>query len=107
MAVVCVNDLAHDREPEARALRLGRKERTENALEVVGRDPRAAVPNLDHNLRWQRVALTRWLFLSRYERRSDVHVAFTAQRLERIREQVREELAQLMGVGQKLRHVRG
>ena len=107
MSVVRVDHLAHDRQAEAGALRLGREERTENSLEIVGRDAGPVVAHFDDDLRRQRL-----------DRRpagssspgssvaADLDVPFAAERLERVGEQVREQLPQLMRVGEQLRHVR-
>ena len=101
-----VHDLAHDRQAQARALRLGREERTENALQVVGRNARPGVAHFDDDLRRLRLAVADRLVFARQQRRADVDVAFAAERFERVGEQVREQLAQLVRVGQQLRHVR-
>ena len=106
MAVMRVNHFPHDRQPEARALRLGREKRTEDALEIVRRDARTVVSDLDHDLRRQRLAFARRLLLAGDDGRADVDVSFAAERLEGVGEQVREELPQLVRVGEQIRHVR-
>ena len=48
MSVMRIHDLAHDGQTQARALWLGRKERTENPLEIVGRNAGSVVPDFDN-----------------------------------------------------------
>ena len=47
LTAVFVHDLRNDREPEPDALRLGREERVEDRLQVLGLDPDAAVDHGD------------------------------------------------------------
>ena len=92
--------------PEARALRLGREERTEDALEVVGADARPVVAHLDDDLRRQRIGRAGRLVLARHELDVNLDVALAAERLEGVGQQVREQLPQLVRVGQQFRDVR-
>src|SRR4051812_8493475 len=48
-AVVRVDDLPHDRQAEARALRLGREERVENSIAQILRHARPVVCDVDHD----------------------------------------------------------
>ena len=95
--VVRVHDLADDRQPEARALRLGREERVEDPSRIVRRHARAVVGDLDDDASRPGPACRRagsWSSTPCAAAMRDR--ALAAERLERVDQQVGEHLAQLV-----------
>ena len=70
------------------------------------RNARAGVTHFHDDLRRLRIDRAHRLVLAGQQPGADVDVALAAERFEGVREQVREQLAQLVRVGQQLRHVR-
>src|SRR5919107_3727991 len=89
-SVVRVDDLPDDGEAQARPLRLGREERTEDPIDYVAWNARPVVADFDLHHGSLRLAARRTVFHQRV--RLDGDVAPTAQRLERVGDQIGEDL---------------
>src|SRR4029079_10806927 len=109
-AVVRVDDLPHDRQPESRPLRLRREERVEHAILQLVRNPGAVVGNLDDQHRHARetVAALRVLLFDGARPRRNPDAPLAVHGLERVDHQVREHRTELVLVAldsrQVLRH---
>src|SRR4029078_13099112 len=97
-AVVRVDDLPDDRQPEPRALWLGGEERAENPIHHFGRDPRAGVGDGDHHHRARRLLRRGALFLAVDRDRGDLDRAGAVHRLEGVGDEIGEDLPQLVRV---------
>ena len=85
-----IDDLPHDREAEARSLRLGGEKRIEDPVAQICRDARAVVGDLDDDHRRRRgpAAGERRILLDGAGRGADRDVAAPVERLERVGDQV-------------------
>jgi hypothetical protein len=106
VTIVRVHNLAHDSEPEPRSLGLRAEKRTENALHVVGRNAGTGVPHFNHHLRRLRIGRAHRFLFAGQQPCANVHVPFAAEGFEGVCQKVGLELAKLVRIGQKLRHVR-
>ena len=108
-AVVRIDDLANDRQSQPRSLRLGRKERAENPVLHLSGHTGTAVGNVDddeiRSLRWLRPLV----LFGGGEGCSDPNLTLPAQGLERVDQQVREQLPKLdliaLDAGQVVGHI--
>src|SRR5215211_8484072 len=92
-AVVCVDDLANDRQAEAGALWLGREERTEDLVDDVRRHAGAVVHHIDlHHWDGLHVAADGDFVFGGELYRRDLHGSLASHRFEGIGQEVGEQL---------------
>jgi hypothetical protein len=108
-AVVRVDDLAHDGQPEAGALGLGGEERIEDAIRELRGHAGPVVGHLhdDRACRRRCVAGLRVLVVAEAARRRDGDVPVPLERLECVHDEIREHLAELVAVAIERRQVGG
>src|SRR5262249_3676638 len=107
--IMGVDDFPHDWQTKPRPLGLGREERIEDAVAQLGRDPRSVVRNVDNEYRGRLMGAAgiERIVLYPCPDHLDVDLSPTFQRFERVGQEVREDLAELVVVGVNHRQVGG